>query len=393
MHTETIIVGAGLAGLSLAAELQRQQRDYVLIEARERLGGRIFSKTLAAPAEASASLDSNSLDPSCFGSNGFGSHCFDLGPTWFWPQVNPRMKQLVSDLGLGIFPQYQSGGMVIQSDTGFILRQNQSWTQNPRPMRINGGMQALIHALAAQLDHQRLRLACHLTQLELNADGVTAQCQQDGCEQTWQAQRVVIAVPPRVALRDISFTPALPKATQQQLQQLPTWMASRAKMVAVYSHPFWRDRQQSGLAISQCGPLAEIHDASPADGSKGALFAFFHWPAEQREAQQQTLKTQLTEQLVKLYGPQAGEPEALWIQDWAQEPLTAVASDLNEAPQHPSGGDQLMQGEPWQQRLLWAASECGGHNAGYLEGALEAAAACLAQIPEEQTLPMACSLP
>lgn len=375
MQVETVIVGAGLGGLALAAELQKQQHDYVLLESRERLGGRIYSQF---------------LEPSSGPAAAYG---FDLGPTWFWPQVNPLMKQLVADLGLGIFPQHQSGGMVIQSDTGFILRQNQSWTQNPRPMRISGGMQALVEALAAQLDYRRLRLGCSVRRLEQSSDGIRVHGQQDGSELTWQAQRVIMAVPPRVALRDVEFSPELPETAAQQLQQLPTWMASRAKMVAVYPRPFWRDRQQSGLAISQCGPLAEIHDASPPDGSKGALFAFFHWPAEQRRAEADALKAKVLDQLVKLYGAEAAEPEALWIQDWAEENTTTSAADLTEAPQHPSGGDRLLLEAPWQQRVLWAVSECGGHNAGYLEGALEAAAACAAQIPQSESVPMACSLP
>ena len=43
-HVHTVIVGAGLSGLYAAYLLERQGRqDYVLLEARDVLGGRIAS--------------------------------------------------------------------------------------------------------------------------------------------------------------------------------------------------------------------------------------------------------------------------------------------------------------------------------------------------------------
>ena len=59
---KTLIVGGGLSGLSglaLAEALEAQGRDYVLVEARERFGGRILTEHLE---------------------DGY----FDLGPAWFW---------------------------------------------------------------------------------------------------------------------------------------------------------------------------------------------------------------------------------------------------------------------------------------------------------------------
>jgi monoamine oxidase len=48
-HTDTLIIGAGAAGLAAAAELGANGRHVMLVEARERTGGRIFTdtKTLA----------------------------------------------------------------------------------------------------------------------------------------------------------------------------------------------------------------------------------------------------------------------------------------------------------------------------------------------------------
>jgi choline dehydrogenase-like flavoprotein len=42
---ETIIIGGGAAGLAAAAELARQERPARILEARDRLGGRIYTRT------------------------------------------------------------------------------------------------------------------------------------------------------------------------------------------------------------------------------------------------------------------------------------------------------------------------------------------------------------
>jgi len=48
-HHPIIIIGAGLSGLYLAWRLQQQQREVILLEARERIGGRIASALINPP--------------------------------------------------------------------------------------------------------------------------------------------------------------------------------------------------------------------------------------------------------------------------------------------------------------------------------------------------------
>jgi monoamine oxidase len=47
-RTDVIIVGAGIAGLSAAAELAEAGRSTIIVEARDRVGGRIFTRTSSA---------------------------------------------------------------------------------------------------------------------------------------------------------------------------------------------------------------------------------------------------------------------------------------------------------------------------------------------------------
>ena len=43
MKVETVIIGAGLSGLSCAIQLEKKGRDYLLVEKANRIGGRVGS--------------------------------------------------------------------------------------------------------------------------------------------------------------------------------------------------------------------------------------------------------------------------------------------------------------------------------------------------------------
>ncbi|PIJ00368.1 amine oxidase, partial [Leucobacter sp. OLES1] len=43
-HHDTIVIGAGISGLSAAAELLRAGRSVVVLEARDRIGGRVHTE-------------------------------------------------------------------------------------------------------------------------------------------------------------------------------------------------------------------------------------------------------------------------------------------------------------------------------------------------------------
>src|SRR6202000_1021375 len=87
MKRRVVIVGGGLSGLYSARLLAASGMECVLLEARERLGGRILSVTAGG---------------------------FDLGPAWFWPDMQPRMTGLVQELGLTAFPQHSEGDVLIE---------------------------------------------------------------------------------------------------------------------------------------------------------------------------------------------------------------------------------------------------------------------------------------
>jgi monoamine oxidase len=88
---DVVVVGAGLAGLTAARELTRAGRQVVVLEARDRVGGRTLNHALP------------------------GGHVADLGGTGIGPTQN-AVAALAAELGLATFPQVDDGQAVYNRD-------------------------------------------------------------------------------------------------------------------------------------------------------------------------------------------------------------------------------------------------------------------------------------
>lgn len=343
-----LIIGGGLSGLALADRLEAQGAEYLLVEGRDRLGGRI----LTAVQE--------------------GRH-FDLGPAWFWPG-QPRLDGLVQRFGLGRFYQYASGDLLFEDGLGQVTR-GRGFASMAGSWRLDGGMAALVQALAAGLPPRRVRLNAQVVGLSRDAKGLTAHLHEGAaipCDQ------VVLALPPRL-VATMRFAPALPAAAVAALQAVPTWMAGQAKAVAVYDRPFWRAAGLSGDVTSRSGPMVEVHDASPVAGGPYALFGFIGVPPRARQDAGQ-LRDQIVAQLVRLFGAAAAQPAELFVKDWATDPFSATPADQDPLMAHPHYGLPAVLAQVWDGRIVFAGSEVAAEFGGYLEGALEAAEAALRQL-------------
>jgi len=189
----------------------------------------------------------------------------------------------------------------------------------------------------------------------------------------WRAQQVLIALPPRLAERDIAFDPPLPVTLAASWRATPTWMAPHAKYVALYATPFWRAAGLSGAARSGRGPMGEIHDAS-APGGPAALFGFLGVPAAVRSQMPEALLRQhCRAQLARLFGDAAAAPLADAIKDWATDRFTATEADQDASGHHASAPPRVADAGPWRGRLIGIGSEWSQQFPGYLAGAVDAA--------------------
>lgn len=352
-HARIVIIGAGLSGLYAAHLLERLGvANVVVLEARERIGGRIAGM----PADG-------------------GSDRFDLGPAWFWPDQQRDLHQLVDELGLQRFAQYDQGDMLYQRAAGEAPVRMRTYASAPPSMRLIGGMNALTDALRGSLRSTRIVTGQQVRRLRHAAEHIEVDSvDAAGAVTTWRAAHVLLALPPRLAAAGIAYEPALPEALAREWAATATWMAPHAKYVAVYERPFWREQGLSGSARSQSGPLGEIHDASLPGGS-AALFGFLGVPARTRQRlDNETLLAHCRAQLVWLFGPQAAAPRADAIKDWSHDALTATAADLDAGGEHGHAPAAAPAAGLWQGRLTAIASEWSPRFPGYLAGAVEAAA-------------------
>jgi monoamine oxidase len=347
----TVVVGAGLSGLVAASLLERLGLDVTLLEARERVGGRVLGW---------ASED--------------GTHRFDLGPAWIWPEVNPRLADWLGGLGLALFEQQVHGTGLIELPSQAVRRHPTGFAQQPPAMRIVGGTACLTDALRERLVRTRVLLGTRVCGLDAGPGGtVDIRFERGGQTVTLPASAVILALPPRLLAATLRWSPALPAELSRHWADAPTWMAGQAKLVVRYATPFWRAAGLSGSAVSQAGPLAEVHDAADAEGRQAALFGFVGVAAPwRRRMGRQVLVDAAVAQLGRLFGPQALAPLSVHWQDWADEPETATPDDAQPATAHPAPLATPLP-EPWHDRIHLAGSEFAPAFPGYLEGAVRAA--------------------
>ena len=88
LRTDFCVVGAGFAGLAAARRLLDRGQTVTLLEARDRVGGRVWNRSAADGTVAS------------------------VGGTWLGKRQD-RMFELCREFGLDIYPQYDTGDTIM----------------------------------------------------------------------------------------------------------------------------------------------------------------------------------------------------------------------------------------------------------------------------------------
>ncbi|MBO9643083.1 MAG: FAD-dependent oxidoreductase [Pseudacidovorax sp.] len=351
---DVAIVGAGLAGLALARRLHLAGRQVRVLEARERIGGRLLTRASAATGQP-----------------------LDLGAAWFWPATEPGVPTLLAELSLDSLPQHDPGDSLWLDDPGQSPERHDAapGQVHQGARRIDGGSARLAQALADALPPQALCLAAPVREVHRADDGAVLQL-ADG--QWLRVRHLVLALPPRLAAERIRFVPALPPPLADALAAVPTWMAAQAKAASAFDRPFWRAAGHSGNAFVRHpqAVLGEVFDAGTAP--HGALAGFVALDAPQRQHFRRGLPLLIHSQLGQLYGVDAQEGE-LHLQDWAEEPWTCAQADL-AGPAEPPRADARLRQPWWGGRLFFAGTETALRGAGHMEGALDSAERVASQL-------------
>jgi monoamine oxidase len=200
--------------------------------------------------------------------------------------------------------------------------------------------------------------------IEQDEHGVTV----IGTRERHRAARAILALSPAIAA-SIEL-PATLSASRRQLHER-MFMGSTIKCLAAYDRAFWRERGLSGEAVSDRLRVRLAFDASSADGRLPRLVAFvFDADARTLGALDADARRQaVLDDLVQLFGPEAGKPSAFVDHDWRADPHSAGCYvGLLGANARAELGPSLRE---IAGRLHFAGTEAASRWVGYFEGALE----------------------
>ncbi len=342
---DTIIIGGGISGIYAGSLLYKKNISFIILEARDRIGGRILS-----PA--------------------YNDFFTDLGPSWFWPEINAKIMEIIKATGLRSYKQFEEGMGRFEYPNG-IVRTIGAYKTEPASWRIKGGMHAIISKLAENIPKSSIKLnspVCEIKRKSQEAIISVGELEKAPWAR-YKARKIILALPPRLCAATILFTPDLSHNLTQAMLKTGTWMAGQAKFYALYDEPYWRKAGLSGQAFSQRGPLGEIHDASNDNKEPYGLTGFINIPAAQRNSDKAIIDASLS-QLGSIYGEPAAHPICVYYKDWAKEQFTATMFDQPPMRDHPIYQPPAGKTSIWDGIIHFAGSETSSLYGGYLEGAL-----------------------
>eukprot|EP01132_Coremiostelium_polycephalum_P007668 gene7668-9435_t len=435
MEYDCIIVGGGLAGLQAAYELKKNGLKVMLLEARDRFGGRTLSTKV-------------------------DEYWFDLGGQWMGG-THEHLKRVCKELGIQSFPQYDEGKHVLEINgkkvyyEGNISNLNTQYNLEGLNECIN-----LIDKLSAELDpskphtHKltpvwdnitveqwtkdnvkgkdakaiidwfcRVCLAAEPTEISFLyflhfirtagnyglladirggaqqdrliggsqqvSDGLAAKigensyCLNSPVKEIYQDDKGCTVKTDLTTFRSKYIIVALPPPLAARIHfrpQLPAArdhlsqkmpMGSIIKTIVIYDEPFWRKEGYSAEAISDQGPIFICYDDSSHDDKKTAIVGFIAANAAHYWGQKSPEDRKRA--VLECY--------ARWWGPKALKPTHYLEKDWKQEEYSRGGylaysipGAFHTSGAALRQpcgRIHWAGTETASVWIGYMEGALE----------------------
>ena len=253
-----IIVGAGLSGLVAGYELTRAGHDVTILEARNRVGGRVF--TLRTPFSDGHFADAGAaripLDHEM--TIGYADH-FELTLDPFYPESSYYVNLSGDERTLISASDYLNN----PPWEGFPVNRKDF-------VKIRGGTDKLPQAFADTLTDQ-IHLATPVESIEQNADGIIVGV-SDGTE--YSADRALCTVPLPV-LNRIQFSPQLSDAKVEASSGGYDYAAS-TRVFMQFANRFWESEGLNGWGNTDW-PEEIWHPTWDRGGPRGLLMSYLFY--------------------------------------------------------------------------------------------------------------------
>merc|ERR1712018_381563 len=143
--TDVLIIGAGLTGLTLAKNLEEQGKNYLVLDARDRIGGRINT----------VEVDNGPKD--------------EMGATWFFPHFKNLFK-LLKSVNLSLKEQFMKGYTLYEFSESQKPRKIYSGGDNDM-FRISGGTSNIVHSLYNSIGQHNVLLSQQVKKIAKTVSG------------------------------------------------------------------------------------------------------------------------------------------------------------------------------------------------------------------------------
>lgn len=338
---EVIIIGAGLTGLCAAYYFKKRGVNARILEARDRIGGRI----LTVRDEQGTAIE--------------------MGATWLGNK-HQHLTNLLKELKIGVFEQYL-GPTAIYEPISTSPPQLAQLPDNPDPSyRIERGSSKMIACLAGKLGSDQIILDQVVKTVRWEGHQFELKTQ----DAVYKANYVLSTLPPRLLVQSIDWEPALPASLMEIATQTHTWMGESIKVGFSFKAPFWKKGGTSGTMFSNVGPVSELYDHTNVAETHFALKGFLN--GAYHSAGKAKRKELILNQLSRYYGEAVAHFQSYQELVWSKEPFTYVPYEAYILP-HQNNGHTIFRQPYFDGRLWIGGSETAAAYPGYMDGAVQSA--------------------